>query len=245
MNCKFPLPAGRGVVYEARINDGVVATFTTVYKSPWIPLLFQSCYIILKLAKGDEERGKKGRRPDPSTDRTKRLFYEDKNKGLYVAKSMELRAGSQELRARSQALCPLPFAPCSLLSALCSPLFFLKHHLAVVNRFSHCHAVEIHTADDGFGSEPGFVAYTAFNWLFEDGFYQTSGHVVQINTAINRLGINKLKTQLIGERIRFFLLFIEIMSSNRDNMNLIFWNEHICKKTQTTMNKPNVSSIGW
>ena len=65
-------------------------------------------------------------------------------------------------------------------------LFFLKRHFTIINRLAHRYAVDIHTADDGFRSEPGFVAYTAFNWLFEDVLYQTSGHVAQIDTGINQ-----------------------------------------------------------
>jgi hypothetical protein len=53
--------------------------------------------------KGDEEEKKKAFRQ--STDRTKRLFYEDINKGL-----IWLRAKSMEPGALSSALCPLPFA---------------------------------------------------------------------------------------------------------------------------------------
>jgi hypothetical protein len=61
----------------------------------------------LKVAKGDKEEKKEGVSPVRQlTDRTKRLIYE-KNKGLCVAKSQELRAWSQELCPLLPALCPL------------------------------------------------------------------------------------------------------------------------------------------
>ena len=93
---------------------------------------------------------------------------------------MEPRAWNQELRASSQALCPSSFA-------LCPPLFFLKRHFAVINRVAHRYAVNVYTADDGFRSEFGILHRTAFNWLFENVLYQTSGHVVQIDTRKTRV----------------------------------------------------------
>jgi len=73
---------------------------------------------------------------------------------------------------------------------------FLKRHLTVGYRIAHRYAVNIHSADDGFGLKFGLVAYAAFNWLFEDVLYQASGHVVQIDTGINRFRRNKLETEL-------------------------------------------------
>ena len=98
-----------------------------------------------------------------------------------------------------------PFSPPLWEGAGGGFLFFLKYHFSVVNCFAHRHAVDVHSADNGFMFKFSIVFNTTFNWLFENVLYQTAGHVVQIDTGINRLGINKLETQSVGERIRIYL----------------------------------------